>query len=120
MKYKYEIKEWAYDDETSMLIIEVPEEIGLVMSVLFSDVQEGKDSAQWYFEVLDKVLNGESEYEEFTGNVCCLEIKKDYTKIVDILDEDDEVEPCIIETKELREFIEIWSAEQEKFRNKNK
>ncbi len=49
------------------------------------------------------MLNRDLRYEKCTGNNCTLEIKKDFTKVVDNFSEFDE--ECLIETKELKNIL---------------
>ena len=43
---------------------------------------------KWIKSGFDRVLSGESEYEEVNGNVCCAEISPKTTKVYDNLAED--------------------------------
>ena len=115
MKYKYKFSEFKYDDGDKDLIIIMEEKYQMVAQFLMSDIQ-GSDSI-YVFKAIDKVLNGESEYEELNGNVCGVEIHKDKTQIYDNLADDGMGSWCEIETKELRELVEIWSDELKKFKN---
>ncbi|MDL5041992.1 hypothetical protein [Heyndrickxia coagulans] len=100
MKYKVIFKK-----SNTGLTVQVPNEISPVAILLMGDVQS--NSRPW-LDLLYRVLNDESIYEECTGNNCTLEIKKDFTNITDnYSDEDDE---CIIETKELVKIIELWTT----------
>ena len=75
-----------------------PEVLG---SFFFSDVTP---FAEWIKTDFDKVLSGESEYEEVSGNVCSVEIRPDITKVYNNLIEDDEeyyATCCEVDTKEV-------------------
>ncbi|MBG9769912.1 MULTISPECIES: hypothetical protein [Bacillus] len=127
MKYNYKFDQVRFKNGSKSLVIILPERIQLVAEFLMSDVQ---GDPTFEYEVIDKVLNGTSEYEELNGNVCGLEIKKDKTFIYDNLAEyaaEDEDDPeayiksrtCEIETRELRQLIEIWVNALKEFREKN-
>ena len=55
-----------------------------------------------------QVLSGESDYEELNGNVCGVEIHKDKTQVYDNLAEDGMGNWCEVDTKDLRELVDIW------------
>ncbi|WP_143318545.1 hypothetical protein [Clostridium sp. HBUAS56017] len=118
MKYNFRFDELSYSDGDKDLIIIVEEKIQLVATFLMSDIQ-GSDP-QYVFEAIDKVLSGESGYEELNGNVCGVEIHKDKTQIYDNLAEDGMGNWCEIETTELRELVDIWCNELKKFKEHNK
>ncbi len=109
MKYLYKFDEITFKSGRKKKIIIVEPKIRLVAEFLMSDIQ-GAD-ATYVFSAIDKVLNGESEYEELDGNVCGVEIRKDFTTIYDNISNDED--KCVIETKELREFVEIWVENRE-------
>jgi hypothetical protein len=71
-------------------------------------------------QYLDKVLENDSESEEFNGNVCGIEIGKETTKIYDNLADDGEGHWCEIETKELRGLVDIWLAKLDEFNSNGK
>ncbi|MDU4659780.1 MAG: hypothetical protein E6Y39_06555, partial [Clostridium butyricum] len=75
---------------------------------------------KYVFESIDKVLDGQSEYEELNGNVCGVEINKDMTRIYDNLAEDGMGNWCEIETQELRELVDIWCNELKRFKEQHK
>ena len=80
----------------------------VLSSFLYSDVTAFED---WIKADFDKVISGESEYEEVNGNVCSAEIGPVTTKIYDNLIEDDEeyyTTCCEVDTRELRQLIEEW------------
>lgn len=107
MKYNYKFSEITYKSGRKSLIIEVDKEIQLVANFLMSDIQ-GSDPS-YVYEAIDKVINEESSYEEINGNMCGVEIRKDYTMIYNNLAPDGIGNYCRIETSELREFIEKWN-----------
>lgn len=62
-------------------------------------------------QIFDKVLLGQSDCEEVSGNVCFIEITDTITRIYDGLIEDDDqynTSCCELNTKELRELIDEW------------
>ena len=64
--------------------------------------------SEWVKELFDKVLSGESKYEELTGNACTAEISPKTTKIFDALADDGMGHWCEVDTKELRMLIDEW------------
>ena len=69
--------------------------------------------------MVDRVLSGESEYEEVNGNVCCSEISPKTTKVYDNLAEDAMGNWCEVDTKELRQLIDEWCDKVRKFKNEH-
>lgn len=120
MKYKYWFEENDFGNSRKILIIRLPEEMLPVQIFLCSDIQGREGSGKWALEYIDKVLNGKSEYEDFTGNACYVEVRKDKTKIEYMFTNNDTEESCEIETSELKELVEIWLKERESFYKKNK
>ncbi|QGM30573.1 hypothetical protein [Psychrobacillus sp. FSL K6-2843] len=99
MKYEITFKEYERSIE-----VEVPHAISAVAILLMGDVQS---NSQPWLKLINKVLRGESNYEECTGNNCTLEINQDITKILDNFSEEED--ECIIETNELVKIIELWT-----------
>jgi len=88
----------------------------ILSSFFYSDVTPFED---WIKTDFDKVISGESEYEEVNGNVCSAEIGPITTKIYDNLIEDDEEyynTCCEVNTKELRALIDEWCEMVKKFK----
>ena len=88
----------------------------VLSSFFFSDVIPFE---KWVKEDFDKVLSGESKYEEVNGNVCGVEIRPDITKVYNNLIEDDEeyyATCCEVETKEMRQLIEEWCNKVREFK----
>ena len=81
---------------------------------LCSDVRPFEE---WIKSDFDRVISGESEYEEVNGNVCCAEISPKTTKVYDNLAEDAMGNWCEVDTKELRQLIEEWCDKVREFRN---
>jgi|HigsolmetaGSP12D_1036236.scaffolds.fasta_scaffold00145_13 hypothetical protein len=111
MKYEYKT-EMLEVGEQNVLVFRLPQEIKLVETFLFSDVPSRAGSGEWVLEAIDRVLDGRSEAEEITGNVCTLEIGREFTRVSDSLADDSET--CVIETSELKELILIWLKEKER------
>ena len=64
------------------LLIEFKENKYQILSTfLESDVSPFEE---WIKSDFDRVISGESEYEEVNGNVCCAEISPKTTKVYDI------------------------------------
>lgn len=115
MKYKFWFEEMNFPNCQKSLIIRLSEEMLPVQIFLCSDVQ---GHGVWELETIDKVLSGQSEYENFTGNACYVEVRQDKTKIEYMFTNNDKEESCEIETSELRELIEVWLKEREAFYKK--
>jgi antitoxin len=105
MKYPYYVE---YTDFGSP-ILQLPDEVDLVTVFLASDVQ-GRMSKNFFLEEINRVLQGEIPSSEIGGNMCALEIKKDFTTVIDTLsgNENDPKDRCVIETEELRDLILVW------------
>lgn len=112
MKYKF--SEIILKSGNRKMIIIMEEKYQMVAQFLMSDIQ-GSDPS-YVFEAIDKVLSGNSEYEELNGNVCGVEIHKDMTQVYDNLADDGMGNWCEIETKELRELVGIWCDEIKRFK----
>ena len=80
---------------------------------LCSDVRPFEE---WIKSDFDRVISGESEYEEVNGNVCCAEISPKTTKVYDNLAEDAMGNWCEVDTKELRQLIDEWCDKVQKFK----
>ena len=80
---------------------------------LCSDVRPFEE---WIKSGFDRVLSGESEYEEVNGNVCCAEISPKTTKVYDNLAEDAMGNWCEVDTKELRQLIDEWCDKVREFK----
>ncbi|MDS0526597.1 hypothetical protein NNC19_12970 [Clostridium sp. SHJSY1] len=116
MKYNFEFSEINFNSGQKDLVIILEKEVELVATFLMSDVQGYPDYAM---EALESVLNGQSEYEELNGNVCGLEIRKEKTTVYDNLAEDGMGNWCEIETRELKELVDIWTTKLAEFRKQN-
>lgn len=103
MKYSYQVE---YTKRGSP-VLRLPKELELVTTFLFNDVQ--RPIVGYFLSAIDRVLSGEKPFEEAAGNVCRLEIKKDFTRVIDTLAEAETTNECTLETEELRELITVWS-----------
>lgn len=116
MKYPYHI-EIAGNEYVRAVVMRLPQEIGMVEQFLLSDVQgRGGWGEDLFIGAIEKVLTGEEEYQEVGGNVCVLEIRKDFTRVIDSLADDGIGHACYIETEELKKLILVWLDELEKFK----
>lgn len=116
MKYSYKLRQVDLAHSRKTLAIDLPVELAVVETFLMSDINQGSKNS--FLKAIDRVLNGESEYQEITGNVCCLEIRKNTTKVINVLAEftDENIDSeCLIETAELRKLIETWLDAKSKF-----
>ena len=96
------------------LLIEFKENKYEILSTfLESDVSPFEE---WIKSAFDRVLSGESEYEEVNGNVCCAEISPKTTKVYDNLAEDAMGNWCEVDTKELRQLIDEWCDKVREFK----
>ncbi|MGE7215139.1 hypothetical protein [Priestia koreensis] len=109
MKYKVEIYE---DEDLGDLMIDVPKEIGFVVDLVLSDIQE--DGSGTWLDAVDKVLSKQSTYEEVSGNACVMEVKEDVTKVVFKFAEEGELYYSLIETEELKKIFMHWDEAIEK------
>ncbi len=83
-----------------------PKEIDFVTEFLLNDVQ-GSFGKNLFLEQIDLVLQEKASYREAQGNVYRLEIRKDVTRVVNTLLEEENIHS--IETEELKQIIEVWS-----------
>ncbi len=104
MKYPYTIEYYTIGTHRYPVMI-VPQEIKLVTAFLASDVQRftGRDL---FMESIDFVLQGKAPCREVQGNIHKLEIRRDTTRIIDTLAEEERSN--IIETEELKQLMEVW------------
>lgn len=113
MKYPY-ATEVLQVGPHQVLIMRVPDEIELVATFLSSDA---RDMGDFFLEAIEKVLSGQESYQEVSGNVCGLEIRKELTRVIDNLADDGIGNACTIETEELKQLIEVWLDHLEKFQS---
>ncbi|AEH48346.1 hypothetical protein [Parageobacillus thermoglucosidasius] len=111
MKYIY-----SFEFKNGSLLINLPDELAPIES-LIGDIEScGGDPSPW-LNLIDKVLSGESNFEECTGNSTSLEIQRDVTKVVDNFALDELIDDCIINTEELRKIIVLWAEEYKARKN---
>lgn len=116
MKLNYNVREIFYKGKIDDIVFDFEKEYELLTTFLCADVHPFSLNVR---EAFDNVLNGRSDYEEISGNICGVEIHKEKTKIYDNLAEDGKGNWCEVDTKELRELIEIWSNKLKEFRKEN-
>jgi antitoxin len=112
MKYSYRFEMKQHHNGSPILLMRLPEEIGMVESFLYAEVHS-RNGSHYITSAISDVLTGVSEYMEVAGNVYGLEIRPKTTMLVNEIDPLEE-QPCEIETKELKEIIEIWLDEKDK------
>ena len=84
---------------------------------LYTDIGDYRKT----LEYIDDVLNGKNEEDFLLGNAYKAYVKKDFTEIHFIFEEDNHaIGPCTVPTKLLREIVEAWLDEYEKFRASKK
>lgn len=113
---KYRIEEYKLKNGIEDISIIFHEKYQLLTTFLTCDVLPFED---WIKTDFDKVLSGESEYEEVNGNVCCAEISLKTTKVYDNLAEDAMGNWCEVDTQELRQIIEEWCEKARAFKNEH-
>lgn len=114
---EYKIEEYKLENGIEGISIIFDDNKYRLLSTFFSsDVTPFED---WIKEDFDKVLSGQSEYEVVNGNVCCVEIRKNTTKVYDNLAEDAKGNWCEVDTKEIRILIDEWCDKVRKFNNKS-
>lgn len=109
MKYDYKFDYITFKSGRRKKIIIVDPKIRLVSEFLMNDIQ-GSDPG-YVYNAIDRVIEGKSDFEELDGNMCGVEISKEFTKIHDNLSDDEEV--CRIETRELRDFVKLWEENRD-------
>ncbi len=110
-----EYKEFSLSNgEKQISIVFKDNKYELLSTFLFIEINAFED---WIKEAFDKVLSGQSEYEEVNGNVCCAEISPITTKVYDNLAEDAMGNWCEVDTKELRQLIDEWCEKVREFKN---
>ena len=100
------------------------------LDMIFDDVEEVKGDKEtltgWLntdiigyqktLEYIDDVLSGKNEEDFLWGNAYKAYVKKDFTEIHFIFEEDNHaIGPCTVPTKLLREIVKAWLDEHEKF-----
>src|SRR5689334_7890525 len=105
MKYPYHVEYTKYGSP----VMRLPEGMDLVTLFLFGDVQ-GPLGRRIFLEEIERVSRGEIPYSEVGGDSCALQIRKDWTTIIDMLPEDEEdlQNEYTIETEELKKLFLAW------------
>ena len=111
MKYAYSFETKHHSDGEPFLIMRLSQ-VELVESFLFCEVHT-RDSSRHIWSTLDGVISGLVDYDETAGNIYEISVTPTLTTISNQVDPDGE-KPCEIETKELREIVEIWLTEKER------
>ena len=114
MKYKYTIEKVPTNWGTEILVMKLPQELNAAASFISAITLH---LAEWYLEGFERVLGGKEDYQERDGEFLGSQIKNDITKISDMFGGNQEY--CEIETKELKELIEIWITELKEVKPKN-
>ncbi|MCM3144944.1 hypothetical protein [Brevibacillus sp. MER 51] len=108
----YEI---VFDDKADKLRICLPEHLSIVEEFLEVEVRS-ELSKNLILDRIQRVVSGEEEVSDGTGNLYSSEIRRDYTRIYNSYVEDqlekgidtgEELE-SIIETKHFAELVTIW------------
>ena len=113
IEMKYRIEEYKLKNGIEDISIIFDEKYQLLTTFMSCDVLPFE---KWIKSGFDRVLSGESEYEEVNGNVCCAEISPKTTKVYDNLAEDAMGNWCEVDTKELRQLIDEWCDKVQKFK----
>ncbi|OUQ89236.1 hypothetical protein B5G50_04060 [Brevibacillus brevis] len=104
-----------FDDKADKLRICLPEYLSLVEEYLEGQVRS-ELSKNLILDRIQRVVSGEEEVSEGTGNLYSSEIRRDYTRIYNSyveeeleegIDTGEELE-SIIETKYFAELVTIW------------
>lgn len=115
MKYKYTVFPVKIGPHEKLVINLLDEyNIPTVNTLLNSDIGPGL-SGEHAIDLINKVLENRSEKEIWSFNACTIYINKDFTKIVNRLVDEDQVDESVIETEELKDLIEAWILEKKKY-----
>ena len=111
-KWKFEI----YRDNIILMLFDDVEEVegdrATLTEWLFSDVQGSK----YTLKILEKIVNGDCDEDEFGGNVFDVHVGKEFTKISFYFEKDNpNIKPCIVPTELLYEIEKVWLSKREKF-----
>lgn len=113
---KYKIDKYKLKNGIEDISIIFDEKYQILTIFMSCDVIPFED---WIKADFDRVLSGESEYEEVNGNICCAEISLKTTKVYDNLAEDAMGNWCEVDTQELRQIIEEWCEKVREFKNEH-
>lgn len=109
----YKFKKVKLKNGIEKLLIEFEDKSKEVLSTFLEF--EIDDFGDIIVPLIDKVLHNKSEFEEFNGNAVGIRISEDKSHIYSLFDFEDNEENCIIETKELRNLIDIWLKKLDEF-----
>lgn len=101
MKYKFSIEET--NNRYKKIIL--PEELKLIEYV-FEDMESFAEPI--FLRFIEKVINKDSSYEQISGNICNLEINRDFTTVSAEFVPSEMSNECKIETNELLSLILVW------------
>lgn len=112
---QYHFYEKYYNDEKTrgFLMIELEGKYGALITFLTTDAEV---SWTYFKKFFDEFLNGGKECDETNGELCFLEIRRDYTKIVTHwwFDEAEKAEfkeedlVCKVATSDLHKLLLVW------------
>lgn len=101
MKYMFSVEKSNYGYSKIIL----PQEIKLVEYV-FEDMESFGEPI--FQEFIERVINRVSNNEEISGNICSLEINRDFTNVIVEFVPSEMSNECKIETDELLSLIQVW------------
>ncbi len=104
MKYNYSVLK----DHNGYTLFKFTDELKL-LEYVFEDMLTFKEPI--FKEAINKVISGQSEYEEIGGNMCSLEIRKNYTTIYSEYISDGMLDELQVETSGLFSMINNWLEE---------
>lgn len=109
-----------YNNYLKMMFDDVADVVGDKLTLtdwLYTDIGDYRKT----LEYIDDVLTGKKDKDLFWGNAYKAYVKRDFTEIHFIFEEDNHaICPCTVPTKLLREIVEAWIDEYEKFRANRK
>ena len=110
LKRKYQIILLSNGEKQLSIVFE-DSKYDILSTFLFIEITAFEE---WIKEEFDKVLSGQSQYEEINGNICCAEITPTLTRIYNNLADDGMGNWCEINTKKLRIIIDEWCEQNKK------
>lgn len=109
-----------YNNYLKMMFDDVADVVGDKLTLtdwLYTDIGDYRKT----LEYIDDVLAEKKDKDLFWGNAYKAYVKRDFTEIHFIFEEDNHaIGPCTVPTKLLREIVEAWLDEYEKFRASKK